>query len=282
MEAGKPLSGCRILVSRAKAQAGVLSSALRELGCDVIEIPFIDIRTPSSYQPLDSALRNLASYQWLILTSVNGVEALFKRMAKRRLDSSALAHLKIAAIGPATRKAIERHGLTVTLTPKEYVAESVVGSLRRRVNHKRVLLVRARIARDVIPRQLRRAGATLDVIEAYQTVVPKSSQRRLRALLAGKRRPHAITFTSSSTVRNFVRLLGLRGARAALKKPEPNQGVCTASIGPVTSATLRAFGLPVDIEAKKFDIPGLVSAILQAQALIQAHKANRPAVSDGG
>jgi uroporphyrinogen-III synthase len=274
MKQDKPLSGCRVLVSRARKQAGALSSTLKELGCQVIEIPFIEIRKPASFADLDTVLHNLANYDWLILTSVNGVEALFERMAKYRLDNSALSHfLKIAAIGPATKSAIEKHGLTVTVTPKEYVAESVVASLHRRVKGKRVLLVRAKVARDVIPRELRKAGGTVDVIEAYETVIPESSKRRLQAALAGKRKPHAITFTSSSTVKNFVALLGLRSARAALKKPAPNHGVHSASIGPVTSATLREFGLPVDIEAKKFDIPGLIDAILAAkQRIVSAKK----------
>jgi uroporphyrinogen-III synthase len=260
------LAGCRVLVSRAKKQAGALSSALRGLGCTVIEIPFIEIRRPRSYQPLDRALRSLSDYDWLILTSVNGVDALFQRLTKLRLEPSSLAHLKIAAIGPATRKAIEARGLTVTVTPKEYIAESVVRALRRRVTNKRVLLVRARIARDVIPRELRAAGADVDVVEAYETVIPQSSATRLRALLANKRRkPHAITFTSSSTVKNFVALLGLRNARTALKKP----GTHSASIGPVTSATLREFGLPVDIEAHEYTIPGLVTAILEKCLLLR-------------
>jgi uroporphyrinogen-III synthase len=270
MASHKPLSGCRVLVSRAKKQAGALSSTLKELGCQVIEIPFIEIRKPSSFAALDIVLHNLANYDWLILTSVNGVEALFERMTKYRLDNRALAHLKIAAIGPATKKAIEKHGLKVTVTPKEYVAESVVASLHKRVKGKRVLLVRAKVARDVIPRELRNAEATVDVIEAYETVAPKSSERRLRALLASERKPHAITFTSSSTVENFVSLLGIRGARAALKKRAPNHGIHSASIGPVTSATLRELGLPVDIEAKKFDIPGLIAAIVDAKSRIQA------------
>ncbi len=122
--------GCRVLVSRAKKQAGALSSALRELGCDVIEIPFIEIRKPRSYQPLDSALRQLAMYDWLILTSVNGVEATVRSHDKKKINALSVWHiLKIAAIGPATRKAIEQHGLQVVVTPKEYVAESVVASL---------------------------------------------------------------------------------------------------------------------------------------------------------
>jgi len=265
----RPLAGCRILVSRAKKQAGALSSALRELGCQVIEIPFIEIRPPRSYRPLDTALGELARYEWLILTSVNGVEALFERLGKKRMPASALAHLKIAAIGPATKKAIEQRGLRVSVTPKEYVAESVVSALRRRVDNKRVLLVRARVARDVIPRELRNAGAQVEVVEAYETVAPAASARRLRALLAGRRRPHAITFTSSSTVKNFVKLLGLRNARAALRKTGASEGVHSASIGPVTSATLREFGLPVDIEAAEYTIPGLVAAILGKSADIR-------------
>src|SRR5450755_4117436 len=219
MSPDKPLSGCRVLVSRARKQAGALSSTLKALGCQVIEIPFIEIRKPSSFAVLDTVLHNLGNYDWLILTSVNGVEALFERMARFHLENSALSHLKIAAIGPATKGAIEKHGLTVAVTPKEYVAESVVASMQRRVKGKRVLLVRAKIARDVIPRELRKAGAEVDVVEAYETVAPKFSEKRLRALLANKTlRPGAITFTSSSTVKNFVELLGLRSARAALQK----------------------------------------------------------------
>ena len=257
------LIGCRVLVSRAKKQAGALTSALRVLGCDVIEIPFIEVRKPGSYQPLDAALQNLVSCDWLILTSVNGVEAMFRRMARKRVSPSSLAHLKIAAIGPATKSAIEKHGLKVTVTPKKYVAESVVASLHRRVKGQHVLLVRAKVARDVIPRELRKVGARVDVVEAYETVAPARSKAQLRAVLTGERKPHAITFTSSSTVRNFVALLGLQSARAALNKHSARRGVHSASIGPVTSATLREFSLPVDIEAKEFTIPGLVRAIVE-------------------
>ena len=264
-----PLAGCRVLVSRARKQAGALSSALRDLGCRVIEIPFIEIRRPRSYAALDTALQNAADYDWLILTSVNGVEALFSRIKQRRLDKVALAHLKVAAIGPATKRAIEENGLMVRVTPKEYVAESVVSALRGRVKGKRVLLVRAKVARDVIPRELRRVGAEVDVVEAYETVAPKSSLTRLRAVLVNKsRKPHAITFTSSSTVKNFVGLLGLRGARSALKKSAVRHGIYSASIGPVTSATLRELGLPVDIQAAEYTIPGLVAAIVnEAQVM---------------
>ncbi len=158
----------RVLVGRARHQAGSLSAELRRLGADVIQIPFIEIRKPRSFRPLDAALENLAAYDWLILTSVNGAEAMWERMRKRRLSNAALKHLRVAAIGPATKSAIEQRGGRVDVVPKEYVAESVVRSLRNRVRGKRVLLVRAKVARDVIPQELRRAGARVDVVEAYE------------------------------------------------------------------------------------------------------------------
>lgn len=256
-----PLSGLRVLVGRARHQAGALSSGLRELGAQVIEIPFIEIRRPRSYKPLDAALKNLPSYDWLILTSVNGVEAVWQRLKRLHLTKKNLKHLKVAAIGPATKKAIEKRGVHVHVVPEEYVAESVVQSLRERVAGKRILLARAKVARDVIPRELRKLGAQVEVVEAYETVTPQSSRKRLRAVLKdAKCRPDVITFTSSSTVRNFVALLGSktkhgRDARSYIGDAR------LASIGPVTSSTLRELGLPVDIEAKEFTIPALVKAI---------------------
>jgi uroporphyrinogen-III synthase len=255
-----PLNGIRVLVGRARHQAGALSRELRKLGAKVLEIPFIEIRPPRSFKPLDSALKNLSSYDWLILTSVNGVEAMWKRLDRLRLNKSDLKHLRIAAIGPATKKAIEQRGVKVNVVPKEYVAESVVRSLRRRVKGKRVLLVRAKVARDVIPNELRKAGAHVEVVEAYETVAPQSSRNRLRKSLTNPRhRPHIITFTSSSTVRNFVGLLG--------SHPANLDGIRFASIGPVTSSTLRELGLGVEIRAKQFTIPGLVKAIVHAAGI---------------
>jgi len=251
------LAGVRVLVGRARHQAGSLAGELRKLGATVLEIPFIEIRKPRSFKPLDSALRSLDGCDWLILTSVNGVDAMWDRLAWLGLSNGNLKHLRIAAIGPATRKAIEQRGVKVDVVPKEYVAESVVRSLRRRVKEKRVLLVRAKVARDVIPRELRKAGAHVEVVEAYETVVPQASRRRLRSALANpQRRPQVVTFTSSSTVRNFVSLLGSRQMSL--------EGIRLASIGPVTSSTLRELGLRADISAKEFTIPGLVDAILHA------------------
>ena len=154
-----PLSGVRILVGRARHQAGALSRELRKLGAEVLEIPFIEIRKARSFKPLDAALKNLKDYDWLVLTSVNGVEAMWERLATLRLTKRNLEHLRVAAIGPATKKTVELRGIEVDVVPKEYVAEAVVRSLRRRVKGKRVLLVRAKVARDVIPRELRRGRA---------------------------------------------------------------------------------------------------------------------------
>ncbi|HEV2469604.1 MAG TPA: uroporphyrinogen-III synthase [Candidatus Sulfotelmatobacter sp.] len=264
MKVRGPLSGVRVLVGRARHQAGALATELRDIGADVIEIPFIEIRTPRSYKALDSALKELAEYDWLILTSVNGVEALFSRWDRLHKGEKSLSNvstegLRVAAIGPATKKAIEQRGMQVDVVPKEYVAESVVSSLSAEVAGKRVLLVRAKIARDVIPTELRKAGARVDVIEAYETVVPAASRARLQALMKNpKRRPHVVTFTSSSTVKNFLALLGPN--ERGLSKARLD-GILTSSIGPVTSATLKESGLKVDIEAKEFTIPGLVAAL---------------------
>ncbi len=257
------LSGVRVLVGRARHQASALSSGLRDLGAEVLEIPFIEIRKPRSYKALDEALKNLAEYDWLILTSVNGVDALWGRLRKLHLGGKPMRHLKIAAIGPATRQAIEQHGVKVNVVPKEYVAESVVASLRRKVKGKRVLLARAKVARDVIPRELRKLGAQVDVVEAYETVIPATSRQRLRAALRSRHgRPDWITFTSSSAVRNFVELLGgKRGRGRPRHMGNEDNRVRLASIGPVTSSTLRELGLPVDIEAAEYTIPGLIKAI---------------------
>lgn len=254
---GKRLAGVRVLVGRARHQASALSAELKALGADVIEIPFIEIRPPSSFRPLDRALRKIATYDWLVLTSANGVEAFAGRIERLKILRDQLNKVKIAAIGPATRDAIRGLGLKVSIMPKNYVAESVVEALRGKVAGKRILLARAKVARDVIPRELRKMRASVDVVEAYQTVAPAESRRRLRSLMKNSARwPDVITFTSSSTVKNFMALAG--------HKQFP-RNVELASIGPITSATLRECGLQVDIEAREYTIPGLVRAIVASR-----------------
>jgi uroporphyrinogen-III synthase len=250
------LQGKRIIVSRAKEQAGSLSQLLEAKGAEVVEIPFIEIRPAQSYEALDKAIENVLNYDWLILTSVNGVKALFSRLEKQGKSEADLLHLKVVAIGPATRKAIEKHGIPVDVMPEEYVAEAVVEELRGQVKGERVLLVRAKVARDVIPNALRELGARVHVMEAYETVVPESSRTAILATLQSGHKPYAITFTSSSTVKNFVELVGSDNLKSDLLN-----GVRLASIGPVTSATLRELDLPVDIEAEEYTVSGLAEAI---------------------
>jgi uroporphyrinogen-III synthase len=253
--AKKPLTGWRILTTRASRQSGGLAKPLREMGADVIEIPTIEIKPPRNFKALDSALRNIDAYDWLILTSVNGVEALFARLKKLRIAQNGLEHLQIAAIGPATKRSIEDQGLQVAVTPERYIAESVVEALKGKTKGKRVLLVRAKIARDVLPNDLRKAGARVDLAEAYETHVPAGAHAKLNKLFASdSNRPHVVTFTSSSTATNFLDLLA-KEHYASLRE------IVLASIGPVTSATLIQAGFRPAVEAKEFTMPGLVKAI---------------------
>ncbi|MDP9269258.1 MAG: uroporphyrinogen-III synthase, partial [Acidobacteriota bacterium] len=153
------------MITRARKQAGALADLLRKRGAVVSQVPTIEIRAPRSYRRLDAALADITRFDWLILTSVNGVDALFARLQRHKVPPETLRKLKVAAIGPATREALRAHGVPTDVMPQDYVAEAVVRELRYKVKGKRVLLVRARVARDVIPRELRRAGAKVTVVE---------------------------------------------------------------------------------------------------------------------
>jgi uroporphyrinogen-III synthase len=252
-----PLGGLRILVTRTRKQAGTLSTMLRQHGAVVMEVPTIEIRPPRTWSQLDRALRELVNYDWLILTSVNGVEALVDRCRRLRLSLRGLGRLKVAAIGPATRRALEQHGSKVDVVPSEYIAEAVVKKLHNKVRGQRILLVRAAVARDVIPRQLEEAGAKVTVVEAYRTVAPSGSRRKLAAIFRNpEHRPHVVTFTSSSTARNFHELVRSIDKRSF-------EHVAMASVGPVTSATLRECGYEVATQARKYTMPGLAKAIVE-------------------
>lgn len=253
-----PLAGRRILVTRARHQAGKLSQALVELGAEVIELPVIEIVPPESYARLDRALQNLNSYQWLIVTSANTVRALAERMAALRIPAQRLEHLRIAAIGSATAEELQKEGLRASLVPENHVAEALVEAIRDRVQGARVLLARAAVARDVIPEELAKLGAAVDVAEAYRNVVPEDSKRRLRELISAGTPPDAVIFTSSSTATNFLRLLSEAGVA------EWKERLRAISIGPITSATLREAGWEPAAEAEPHDIAGLVEAARRA------------------
>lgn len=252
----RPLLNRRILVTRGASQAPKLSDGLRELGAIPIEVPVLEIVPPESYEPLDAALRDPAQYDWFIVTSSNTVRVLADRAAAVGISLSKFLPRHIAAVGTATEKAAHDAGLTITLTPKEYVAESLIDELKDNIAGKRILLARAAIARDVIPEALRAAGATVDVVDAYRNVVPAAAPQQLRHAYA--RGLDAVTFTSSSSVTH------LAAAAQGCGLPFPFPSIAAISIGPITSQTLRDLNWPPAAEANPHDIPGLIAAVVDA------------------
>lgn len=259
----RPLFGKRIAVTRPRAQAQSLKSRLADLGADVVEFPTIHIASPCDGAPLEAALAGLASYDWIVFTSANGVDAFFSRLPG---DARLLARAKIAAIGPATAARLHGCGIRADAVPAEYRGEALFESMRdvaaasgETLAGSHALVARAEQAREALPDLLRQAGATVDVVAAYRTVAPSGAdaENLARELLAG--RLDAMTFTSSSTVRNLMAMLGEQAA-------EMLDGVELFSIGPVTSATLRECGLPVTGEARDYTTAGLVEALVRHYA----------------
>ena len=252
-----PMTGRRILVTRAAHQAGKLSEGLRALGAEPVEVPVLEIRPPASFKPLDAALRQLDRYDWLILTSANAVRALAERAAFFGFSLPALAPPSVAAIGEATASEARKEGLQVTFVPQSYVAESLVAgllqSLQNRPSPQRILLVRAAVARDVIPDALCAAGSVVDVVDAYRNALPEAAPEQLRQALQNGL--DAATFTSSSCA------IHLAEAARAAGVAWPFAAVTAVSIGPITSQTLRELGWPPAVEAVPSDIPGLIAAV---------------------
>ncbi len=250
-----PLSGKMVLVTRAPGQAGEFSKLLRERGATVVEVPTIEIVPPLSWEDADRAIDRLPGYDWLILTSTNAVDWFFRRVRERRGDLACLGGVRVCAVGPKTRKMIETAGLAVEFQPSVYRAEGLIkeagdGAWRG----KRVLFPRAAEGRDVIPDEMRRVGAELDLVTVYRTVPSPAGREKLRELLAAGTLD-AVTFTSGSTVKSFGSLL------------EPGQikgipgRVAVVCIGPVTADAAREAGLPVDALAKEATMPSLADAL---------------------
>ena len=260
-ESNLPLLGRRIVVTRARAQASSLVITLSDLGAEVIELPTIETVTLDSYDALDSALLNIHEYQWLIVTSANTIRVIGERLAVLGLEFSGFANLKTVAIGSATAREMIKRGIAVDVLPEQYVAESLIDALGDQIRGDRVLLARARIARDLVPQELTRRGAVVDVVDAYQTVVPDQALERMKQVFANTSQPlDVVTFTSSSTVKNFFLLwreAGFSGIPA---------GAMSVSIGPQTSETLRECGWPPAAEAEIHDVAGIVAAVVQKLA----------------
>ena len=267
-----PLAGKRIVVTRARSQASSLVAALSELGAEVIELPTIETVPLESYEALDEALRNIARYQWLIVTSTNTVKVLAERLKTLGAATSVFAGLRRVAIGSATARAMRERGIEVDVIPEQYVAESLVEALGVQVSGSRILLARAKVARDVIPDELTRHGAVVDVVDAYKTVIPEGAMERLREVFSDPSRlPDAVTFTSSSTVKNFFALWREAGFDGIPK------GIVALSIGPITSETLRECDWEPAYEAERHDAEGLVDAVIQnfAEATLTLEQRDR-------
>src|ERR1700738_1386509 len=247
----RPLSGKRIVVTRTRKQASALSEQLRALGADILELPTIRIEPPTDLREFAELVQDAHAYDWIVFTSANAVEAFFEMFFKLYDDAREIGAARIAAIGPATAQRVRDFHLHVDLQPEEFVAQAVVREFQKQggVENLRILIARAEKARDVLPRELSKLGAIVDEAFAYRTV------RETRDVTGAQRRLLAegadlITFTSSSTVENFL----------ALGLPWP-KGMQIASIGPITSKTAADHGLKIDIEARRHDIEGLVEAI---------------------
>jgi uroporphyrinogen III methyltransferase / synthase len=249
---GRPLHGKRIVVTRARAQASELARRLDALGAEPIELPAIRIEPRIDSEEVDRAIESLHAYALVCLTSANGVNLLFEAMAAQGRDARALANASIAAIGSGTEAALAAHGVIADIVPERFVAEELVEALDQlELQGKPVLVARAAEARELLPDALRRKGAEVDVVTLYETVAEDPDPDALERA----RQADFITFTSSSTVRNFVEAAGKDGVPGDAR---------VVSIGPVTSEAAREAGLTVDVEAERHDIDGLVEALLVA------------------
>jgi uroporphyrinogen-III synthase len=252
-----PLASRRILITRTRQQASTLAAELESRGAIPILIPTIELAPPDSFAALDSALAAIRSYDWLIFTSANAVDAFHRRAQFHRLTA---IPRRIAVIGPATARAVEAIGLPVDLIPPKYVAESLAQSLidqalTLHAPNSNMLLVRAEQARDILPQTLTAAGATLTIANAYRNQVPPESVTQLQELFSSPGHyPHAITFTSASTATNLFNLL----ESAGITLPS---NIALASIGPITSSALRDLGHQPTIEAVEPTIPSLIEAL---------------------
>lgn len=252
----KPLFGQRVLITRARSQASVFAKKIEDLGGEPWEFPAIEITDPNDYGPLDKGIIEINNFDYLIFTSVNGVQYFFNRLRYHHKDIRELKGIKIVAIGPKTREEVEKYGIFCDFMPDEFVAEAIVEIFAKEdIRGKKFFLPRADIARKVLPKTLREMGAEVIEADAYKTVKGSGNLAQLKEMLASKRIQMA-TFTSSSTVRNFIQQFD------ASERPELMKNVIVACIGPITANTARELGLQVDIEAEVYTIDGLVEAIL--------------------
>ncbi|NJD67508.1 MAG: uroporphyrinogen-III C-methyltransferase [candidate division NC10 bacterium] len=252
----RPLFGRRIVVTRTREQAGRFAELLETQGAEVVEVPLIEIVPPQSWEPLDRAIERLESYRWVIFTSVNGVDAFFRRLRELRQDARRLGAARVCAIGPATAAGLEAQQIIPDVVPAEFRAEGIIEALGPHdLRGAKVLIPRAEVARDLLPMELAQRGATVDVVPVYRTV-PSGTARDVLKPLLQDRQVDLITFTSSSTVTNFVEALAQEDLKAIC------EGVRIACIGPITKETAERVGLTVDIMPQQYTIPAFTAAIV--------------------
>ena len=251
----KPLFGKKIVVTRAREQASKLVKILEEEGAHVIEFPTIEIVEPEDYSELDRAIENIKKYDWIIFTSVNGVKFFLNRLKYHKKDIRILDGIKICAIGPKTAEIFENFGIIPDFIPEKYQAEYIIqGMLKIGIKGKKFLLPRAKVAREILPQKIKEHGGEIDVVTVYETKMPDTNKAEIIDLLKNGSIDY-ITFTSSSTVKNFIEIIE--------NKLDLLKNVKLVSIGPITSNTLKEYGLFPSIEAKKFTIEGIKEAILE-------------------
>ena len=254
----KPLFGKRIVVTRAREQASVFLKKLAGLGAECIEFPTIKVIPPGTWDMLDKSINAINSYDWLLFTSVNGVKYFFDRLNILGKDVRDLNGLKIGAIGPKTAGELQRFGIKPELMPDEYRAEAVVASFKKYgVKGAKILVPRAAVAREILPDELKKIGAEVDVVPAYQTLMPDHDSGLIREMLE-QGAIDMVTFTSSSTVDNFVEVLKTEG----LDLQKYMENVVIACIGPITADTARKNGLNADVVPSDYTIEGLTGEIV--------------------
>lgn len=254
----RPLFGKRIVMTRAQEQAGEFGRLLAAYGADPIEAPTIRVVPPSDWTLVDRAVSRIQDYSWVVFTSVNGVRPFIDRLRVAGKDSRAFGGLRVCAIGPRTASELEKYGIMPDMIPSEYQAEGLLATFATfDLRGQRVLIPRAEVAREILPDQLRRMGAEVDVVSVYRTVAPQSDISRLKEELAAGS-IDVVTFTSSSTVKNFVDLAG--GADIARGLTGRTTIAC---IGPITAETARECGLSVAIVADQNTVPALAQAIVK-------------------
>jgi uroporphyrinogen III methyltransferase / synthase len=257
----KPLTGRTVVITRARAQAAEFAAELERYGARVVACPTIEIVEPESYLPLDEAIANLYGYDWLVFTSINGVDHFLRRFTAAGHETNELDELRVCAIGDATAERLREASVHVDVIPDQFKAEGVFAAIEQylggseQLRGQNFLIPRAAVARDYLPRALEAAGARADVVAAYRTVQPRTAERgRVEAMLAGGA-VDCITFTSSSTVNNFAQMFDATDLSELLK------GVAVACIGDITAATAAQYGLHTNIQPGEYTTPALARSI---------------------